>query len=77
MSQDPVTRPAAISGDLTMSFLTLDPGSPVISAKNVEEKSINGEMEVTAALTRLRVQSFRFTYTHQTKERICPLSAGV
>lgn len=77
MSHEPVTRAAAASGDLTINLVTVDLGIPVISARNVDEKSISGEMVVTAALSLFRGQSFRLTYTHQMKERICPRSAGV
>jgi len=77
MSHEPVTRLAVASGDRTISLMTDDWGIPVISARNVDEKSINGETVVTAAFSLFLGQSFRLTYTHQVKERICPRSAGV
>lgn len=77
MSQEPVTLDVGDSGERIIAFLTVSAGMPVISARNVDEKSISGEMEVTAALSLGLVQSLRLTYTHQTKERICPRSAGV
>lgn len=69
MSHDPVTLVTFISGDLIICLVTVSLGSPVISEKNVEEKSIKGEIEVTAAVSLDRFHDPRLTYTHHTNER--------
>lgn len=76
-SHDPVTRSIGARGDRTIVFVTVAVGMPVISARNVDEKSMSGETETIAALSCLRSHSFRFAYTHQTKARTCPRSLEV
>lgn len=60
-----------------MIFWTLEAGIPVISDKKDDVKSIKGETEVTAAFSCLRVHVLLLTYTHHTKARAWPRSAGV
>lgn len=76
-SQLPVTREVAMRGDRTIALHTVAVGIPVISDRNVEEKSISGDKEVIAALSCFRLQSLRLAYTHQTKASIWPRSFEV
>lgn len=48
-----------------------------MSAKKVEEKSMRGETDVTAAASFARLQDIRLTYTHHTKASAWPRSADV
>ena len=76
-SHDPLMRVTFMSGGRIMFFVAVDWGMPVISARKDEENIIRGLTAVTAAVSFLRGQEERFTYTHQAKDRICPRSAGV
>ncbi|MFB7858771.1 hypothetical protein [Rhodococcus qingshengii] len=51
MSQDPVTLLTPMCGGLIMCLVAVSLGRPVMSAKNVEEKSISGDTEVIAAVS--------------------------
>lgn len=70
-------RVTAMSGGLIMFLVAVDDGTPVISPRKVEENSMRGLTEVTAAVSLVRGQEERFTYTHHTNDRICPRSCGV
>lgn len=77
MSHEPVILAAGTSRDFTMFFVMVEPGIPVISDRKPDENIIRGEIDVTAALSCVRVHVPLFTYTHQTNARIWPRSAGV
>lgn len=49
MSHVPVTLLTSMLGALIMCFVAVSWGSPVMSAKNDEEKSMSGEIDVIAA----------------------------
>lgn len=70
-------RLMSIPGGLIMLFVAVDDGTPVISEKKDDEKSIIGLTAVIAAVSFLLGHLDRFTYTHQQNESTCPRSCGV